>query len=133
MIGLGLVVGACKSTMYLDTANGEKVMIQALKDKGGDVKSLNCPRDVEVKPEATFDCNGKMADGRDISLHVKIVDAKGNISYKVSKLGDHAVNEDVELGAAAKAGSAAPTPAPAPAPGSAEPAAHEGSAAADEP
>lgn len=105
LAGLALVLGATGCKAKLDTEKGEKVILQALKDQKVEVTSLSCPRDVELKVQTTFDCTGKMADGKDYTVSVTITDADGNVKWRLSKVGDQV----------------APDPSKAPPPDKAEP------------
>ncbi len=72
---------------------------------GEDLKSLTCPRDLEAKADATFECKGLSSEGAVVIITVTIKDTDGNVAWKLTSVG----------GQTAPDGSAKAAPAPAPA------------------
>jgi hypothetical protein len=109
-------VGGGAAGSGMDPMATMKAVNEFMKTNGGEPQSISCPPGVEAKAGATFDCVGKMPDGRDVTVTATMTDAAGAMTFKVTKL-------DPAGGSAGSAGSAAP------AMGSGSAAAPDGSAA----
>jgi len=73
-----LAVG-CGETV-IDDAKTEAAIEQNLEDSVGQkVSSVDCPSGVEVEPDATFDCMVTLADGKEETATLKILNEDADV------------------------------------------------------
>ncbi|MET0306959.1 MAG: DUF4333 domain-containing protein [Solirubrobacterales bacterium] len=73
-----LAVG-CGGTV-IDDAKTEAAIEQNLEDSVGQkVSKVDCPSGVEVEPDATFDCTVTLADGKEETATLKILNEDADV------------------------------------------------------
>jgi hypothetical protein len=83
LTGVALVVIAAVVVMVmtlqstvLDAASAERDVAAQFEQREGVAVDLDCPDDMEVRTGATYECNGKTADGESVTLRLAITDEK---------------------------------------------------------
>jgi hypothetical protein len=78
-----LAIGAC-GTGRLDTEKLEGRIQQRVEQQVGvKLKSVECPKDVQIRAGATFHCRAVTIAGDSASVRVTQRDDKGNVSYEL--------------------------------------------------
>jgi hypothetical protein len=73
-----LAVG-CGETV-IDDAKTEAAIEQNLEDSVGQkVSSVDCPSDIEVEPDSTFDCTVSLAGGKEETATLKILNEDADV------------------------------------------------------
>jgi Domain of unknown function (DUF4333) len=68
----------------IDTAKAERSIKTGIESKtsgGVPVRSVSCPKDVEVKKGKSFDCTVTGTNGKKATITVVQTDDKGNVTY----------------------------------------------------
>jgi hypothetical protein len=84
---------ACKPK--IDNGKVEDSIKSGLKEKGVELDSVSCPKDLPAKKGNDFACTGKSKEGDEFEVNVEQTDDNGTISWKLkegildtAKLGD---------------------------------------------
>jgi hypothetical protein len=71
--GVVVLVMSLQSTV-LDPAAVQRDVAAQFEQREGVAVELNCPDDMKVKANATYDCSGTTADGESVTLQIAIAD-----------------------------------------------------------
>ena len=78
IVAVFLAVG-CGKTVIDDTKT-EDAIVQNLEGPGGkEVTGVDCPSDVEIEPDASFDCTVSLAGGKEEVATMKILNEDADI------------------------------------------------------
>jgi hypothetical protein len=73
------VAAGCGETV-IDAAKTEAAIEQNLEDSvGKKVSSVDCPSDIEVEPDASFDCTVSLAGGKEETATLKIINEDADV------------------------------------------------------
>ena len=81
----GLVVGACGTTLQLNTDNLEGVIASGIQDRnpGIVVSEVTCP-DRPIQLNDMFTCQASTEDGQNVVVTVTQTDDQGNVDWEVT-------------------------------------------------
>jgi hypothetical protein len=88
-----LALGACGS---LDDAKVEGAITRELEKVGADIRSVECPQDVDFKRGGKFTCMAVGTDDTRLPVPVTQRDDKGNVDFNVSVLSPKVLEEDLK-------------------------------------
>lgn len=72
------VVAGCGGTV-IDASKIEAELEQSVKHAGANVKSVACPSGVDVKAGATFECTVNLANGKQETATLRIVNSEADV------------------------------------------------------
>jgi len=82
LIVLGAVLAGC--TSQLDTDKAEREIKKGIAEQTGvEVKSVECPDEVETEEGDTFECTAVAESGDEVSVKVTQTDDEGNVNWEL--------------------------------------------------
>jgi hypothetical protein len=76
VIAAVVVLVRTQQSTVLDAASAERDVAAQFEHREGVAIDLDCPDDMEVRSDATYECTGRTADGESVTLRLTITDEK---------------------------------------------------------
>ena len=67
----------------LDTNRAEEVIAEGILDQTDTEVTVQCPDDVAIEQDNTFDCTARESDGTESTVEVTQTDDEGNIQWRL--------------------------------------------------